>query len=82
MTQGSALTPAPNQQIASLADARQATLYRQVKEKAALCYGIEQIAINCQNEGFVSLDHVEIIQHLATQLKRQLDAMADEIASA
>jgi hypothetical protein len=81
MTQGSALTPAHSNPIANLTAARQRVLFRQVKEKAALCYGIEQITINCQVEGFVTLQQVEHIQHLAAQLTRQLEALANEIAS-
>lgn len=83
MTQGSALTQHPHTHgtIINLGDARRRTLYTQVKEFAATCHLIEQTSINCQHEGFASLETVEHIGFAVGQLKRELEKLALEIAN-
>lgn len=81
MTQGSTIPQQNGATVVDLLKRKQRDLFQQVKEKASLCYAIEKITVNCQNEGHVTLEDAEQIQYLAHQLRLKLEALAVEIAS-
>lgn len=65
-------TPSQGQE---LAQQQQAALLLSVRETGSIGHGIYAIANNCCNEGYVSLEHIEQIAHLARQMCRQFEQL-------
>ncbi len=72
-------TTSPGHDVACL---EQSARLMTVHEAAAISAGIYSIANSCCNEGYVTVEQMERISHLARQLCRSLDQLGLGLSSA
>lgn len=60
---------------------KQAVQFQAVQELAAVCSGIQHIAMYCVDQGHVTLDRVEEIAKLAHLMSAKLSALGIDIAN-